>query len=218
MIFEDFINYKDKCPLCGNLLILNADFDILTSETKHGNYEMFIAGTIFFDFKNNRFVKSKRINYSDASQKEVINIIHKNLINSFTINKRIYPKVGIYKIQEAIQPIYIDAITLSITKQCYATSDHRYGYSTDSIDDFDHQTDRLLDIDSEFLIAHSKRIINKYHNNIPAKTFISRFSKNYFEGFPDVSRQEFPLIPMSKWNIKTEEDLKNQIQKYSILL
>jgi|SRR5271166_32565 len=211
MTVKKFDSYLDRCKICNKGLSLTAEFDLLTHvEFSPTSWDMQVAGTLVYVYQgDNKFVKECTSPDMDgATAEEAFNVA----VNSFTVGKRVYPHLGRTRIVKAIDPTFIDAIPMTLTKSCSDSSGHIYGYKTNIINEWDTSNQNILDISYEFLQAHEYQISNRFQNNKPASTKIIDFSnRNVFDTI------ELPLIPIDKWNISSREAMKKQIEKMTIL-
>ena len=210
MTIQDFDNYLDNCKICNHEMLLMAEFDVLThSLISTDQLDFQFAGSIVFFYEGNgKFGKGYAF---DEMHKGVAQKAHDITINSFTINKRIYPNLRRTKIMDAIHPLGLDAIPLSIVKQCVENSSHTYGYRTEIINEFDNNNPNALDIDNEFLQIHNHQIMNLLKNNEHYRTDIIEFDSPQ-------NKITLPPISFDKWNTEDKEIFSKQIEKYSMLL
>jgi hypothetical protein len=209
---QEFDQYLDKCKICGDQMTLLAEFDILTNSFLAPDYFDFqMAGSlVFFYDGNGKFTKGC---FLDDMHKGIAEKVYDKTICSFTIKKRVYPHLHRRKIIDAIQPLGLDAIPLTITKECIKHKSHVYGYRTGIIDEFDNANPNVLDINNEFLQIHDHQVMNVLKNNKPDYTQIIEWgTKNPLNDI------RLPIIAFDMWNINSREAFVNQLEKFSMLL
>jgi hypothetical protein len=222
MDINQFYNYRSSCPNCSKLLFNIAEFDIAIY--KDISNEFSLVGSLIYDYNGSRFHKfsyevyKEFRNYSEdyhIQKHKVMQSLSNLAIDSFSINKRVFPKLNIsnYIHSSALKHLSADFAILDMRFQSSCISKrHIYYYQTATILPGALTSHNPISLDSEMLGAHGYRIFNAIDAKTPS-TSITKDARTAKRS----EHYDFPLISIDNWTLSSKESLTTQIQSYNLL-
>lgn len=208
MHIADFFGYKDLCPVCNKELLAGGQIDILVESTNDFSDDFSVAGYIIYDFYNKKFHKSQDkvgIGASSRKFKPLMNTLHRNFPETFTLNNRFRPRISKRKISPFIKPWLFNSIYLHLFKTCTG-KEHFYHYVSGAI--FEEEAGDGVDMGMETLMVKGFNIRNIFFRNNPERTEIFTNKDEHFN---------LPPIPIEKWKVESAKTIGEQLNRYLIL-
>lgn len=219
MDINQFYNYKNRCPHCDKFLINIAEFNVAVYRDTTNEFSL--IGSILYDYDGCRFNKMNYEVYKDIKPSDehiqkhkVMSNLAKITIDSFKVNKRVFPNLNAYRYLATDGLVHLSAdfliFDMRLQSSCISKR-HIYYYQTSTILPGAKQKDDVISIDSEMISIYGYRIFNAIDSNKPSTVITKNYSSKTSEYY------ELPLIPIDRWKTSNKETLTRQIQSYNIL-
>lgn len=211
----EFFEYNDDCPICGGPLSKEAQVDVLVDKPNDQN-GFALAGSVFYSFDGKKFIKNPNKISRLKSHKEMMDIIHREFPNSFEPRKKFHVRVNKKNLSKLTSPSYVHSFDTRLVRMC-SVGKHLYYYESQYM--FEDEAANDVEIELEVIDVQDFRIYNKFTNGVPSSTEVA--DKKKYKDAPTnmylYGLHSLPYIPASKWETKTSDALRSQIEKYLLL-
>lgn len=199
MNIQEFFNYRDKCPVCNNVLSKSAKIDAYTEGPSN---RFFVPGSSHYDYNGRKFIKNNLVlNY--LPDKKVIYEINKFMPKTFSINKRLIFRINKIKLSEKIAPDFLHSLSTEFYRTC--SGDHLYYYASTYF--FEGASNENIELGYENVTIHDITIYNRFVNGAPNATHVMR------KGTQSI----LPFISVDKWDTASASSIERQLDKYLLL-
>lgn len=221
MDINQFYNHRHRCPICNKLLLNIAEFDIAIYQDLSN--EFLLIGSLLYEYDGSRFHKFSYEVYKEyqnnstyhSQKRKAMGKISKLSINSFAINKRVFPKLNIsnYLNYDGLKDLSAEFAILDMRLQSSCVSkQHIYYYQTATILPGANIEHDVIHLDSEMLGIFGYRIFNAIDAKTPS-TLITKITNT-----AKTSEQySLPFIPIDSWKLTNKQSFANQVQSYNLL-
>lgn len=196
-IFE-FFDYINVCPICNDKLTKEAQIYVFVDSNM---MDFSLAGCMFYSFNGIKFVKNSNKLILEKNSRSVLKSLENSFPETFTVNKRFGLRINKIKASYKIKPLYLNSLDVKFNRICCKES-HTYCIESQYL--YEGEDGKKLNVSKESLQAYDIMIVNDFYDDKQFQTQIN-------------NKEILPYIKITKWNLNSALDLKNQIEKYKIL-